>query len=173
MKTLPRINIDAECYEYAHNYIQKNNIANRGRFDGNKQNQFVGMLGQICFYKYLYNELPVLTNGFDNGYDLMHDGCTIDIKTMQRKGFMRPDYVNNFVALQINYECDVLVFLNYVKEFELLGTIEICGWIFKKELQSVANYYKAGTIRQRLDKTEFSLKEDLYEIPQSKLRYWK
>lgn len=172
MKPLTRIPIDKETYEHCKAFIDNNNIANRGRFDGNKTNQLVGTIGEVAFYKHLYKEFPKTKSGFDEGTDIIFEGASIDVKTMQRKVFMREDFVNNFIGLQKNYKTDVLVFLNYNTEVGEYGTIEICGWIFKLDLYKVANYYKAGTIRKRNDGTEFTLKEDLFEIPQTKLKYW-
>lgn len=155
---------------FSQDYISKNNIANRGEFDGDKEKQFIGILGQVAFYNYLYKKFPKLETGFDNGIDLIYKDYSIDVKTMPRKVFMRENFVNNFVAYQKKYNTDILVFLNYNTNEKI---IEICGWIWKKDLESLANYYPKGSIRKRSDNTEMLCQADLYEIPQNKLKVFR
>ncbi len=52
MRQLPRITIDDESYQYSLEFVNNNNIANRGEFDGSKRNQFVGILGQVMLELY-------------------------------------------------------------------------------------------------------------------------
>ena len=163
---LKRINIDTTMKNYVVDFVKNNNVANRGQFDGDKNKQYIGILGQVAFYNYLFNEFPKLETGFDNGIDLTYKNFSIDVKTMGRKGFMKESYVNNFVGLQKNYKVDILVFLNF-NYFE--NVIEICGWIWKNDLEKVANIYPKGAIRIRDDKKEIICEAELYEIPQSRL----
>ena len=169
MRQLPRITIDDESYQYSLEFVNNNNIANRGEFDGSKRNQFVGILGQVMLYKYLFGKLPELESGFDNGIDLVYNDVTIDVKTMERKGFMRDYYVNNFVASQGKYETQVLIFLNYNS---VENIIEICGWIFKKDLFYKGEFYKKGTKRYRSDGSYFINEADMFEIPQRNLKHF-
>lgn len=152
--------------KYAEDFVRHNNIAMRGQFDGDKNKQYIGILGQVAFYNYLFKKFPKLETGFDNGIDLVYKDYSIDVKTMSRKGFMKESYVNNFVGLQKKYKVDILVFLNYNYEEDV---IEICGWIWKRDLDSLANFYPKGSVRIRDDKKTIICQADLYEIPQSRL----
>lgn len=105
--------------------------------------------------------------------NITYKNHTIDVKTMERKVFVRREYVNNFIALQKNFDCDVLMFLSYNSKASEFGTIEICGWIYKREIDEKANFYPKGTDRKRSDGTIFELIEDLYEIPIEKLNPFK
>jgi hypothetical protein len=163
---LKRIYIDSVMKQYAEDFVRHNNIAMRGQFDGDKNKQYIGILGQVAFYNYLFKKFPKLETGFDNGIDLVYKNYSIDVKTMSRKGFMKESYVNNFVGLQKKYNVDILVFLNYNYEEQI---IEICGWIWKRDLDSLANFYPKGSIRTRDDNKTITCQADLYEIPQSRL----
>lgn len=163
---LKRIHIDSVMKKYAEDFVRHNNIANRGQFDGDKNKQYIGILGQVAFYNYLFKKFPKLETGFDNGIDLVYKNYSIDVKTMSRKGFMKESYVNNFVGLQKKYNVDILVFLNYNYEEQI---IEICGWIWKRDLDNLANFYPKGSIRTRDDNKTITCQADLYEIPQSRL----
>lgn len=156
-----RIPVSEELYEFSKDFIEANNIANRGVFDGSKRNQLVGIVGQICFYHYVFGKYPL----FDGGIDLNFREHTIDVKTMERKVFVRDGFVNNFLRLQESFDCDVLMFLSYNIKSGLFGVIEICGWIYKSELNQKATLYPKGAERKRTDGTTLIIQEDLYEIP--------
>jgi hypothetical protein len=80
---------------------------------------------------------------------------------MGRNGPPRPDYVNNFVALQRQFATDVLLFCSFNKQTRILT---VCGWIEKEEFLRRASLFPAGTVRIRADGTTFLAKADLYEI---------
>jgi hypothetical protein len=82
---------------------------------------------------------------------------------------MRDYYVNNFVASQGKYETQVLIFLNYNS---VENIIEICGWIFKKDLFFKGEFYKKGTKRYRSDGSYFINEADMFEIPQGNLKHF-
>lgn len=166
---ITRIEVDSDVYELAERFVAENNLGMRGVFDGNKRNQFVGILGQVAFYKYLFGTLPDLVSGFDEGIDLVYKEYSFDVKTMERKVFMRDYFVNNFVALQLKYDTDVLLFLSYNSSSNI---IEICGWIFKRDLETKATFHPAGSIRTRSDGSTFVVQQDLYEVNQSELNFF-
>lgn len=142
------------------------NYGNRGEFDGDKNQQLIGIAGQCVVAELLDNELPQPSNKPDGGVDLYYYGLTIDVKTMGRTTDPKPYYVNNIVGLQINYDVDVYIFCSFNKQNKILT---ICGWITKQDLLRDANYFPAGTIRTRTDGTTFQTKTDLYEITNDKL----
>ena len=169
MNEIIRIPVGQNEFAYATEFVENNQIANRNVFDGNKRNQFVGILGQIVFYKYIYNEIPVLSEGFDHGIDLTYKGYSIDVKTMERKVFVKEYFANNFTSLQKHFIVDVLMFLSYNSNTDNLGVIEICGWIFKNDLEEKSIFRPKGSIVTRADNSTFTLVEDLYEIPMENL----
>ena len=51
-------------------YLQENNIGQRGNADGNQEQQYVGLLGEYAVKKEL--GLPVeFAEGFDGGFDIV------------------------------------------------------------------------------------------------------
>ena len=61
------------------NYLQNNNMGNRHSANGNKEQQFVGLVGEILT-KNLFNIKHKFTQGFDGGYDFVYKKQKIDIK---------------------------------------------------------------------------------------------
>lgn len=148
-------------------FLSTNNIANRGYADGSKHKQKIGLIGEILAYEYLLkNEPNFKQNGFDGGFDFTYNGYKVDVKTMERSVYMQENYVHNFFAVQKNFDADILLFCNYNN---ITTTLELCGWLYKKDFLTKANYYKAGTIRKRTNGTTFKFKADNYEIEQKHL----
>jgi hypothetical protein len=142
------------------------NYGNRGEFDGDKNQQLIGIAGQCVVAELLDNELPQPSKTHDGGVDLYYYGLTIDVKTMGRTTEPKPHYVNNVVGMQIDYDVDIYVFCSFNKQNKILT---ICGWVTKQELLENASFYPNGSIRTRTDGTTFETKADLYEIANDKL----
>lgn len=145
-------------------YLDTHDLGNRGVEDGDKRKQFVGLLGELLVIQNLTGQpvnLEVRQDGFDGGYDFVYKGHRIDVKTMERKSFVRGDFVNNFYIMQEAYEADVVVFCSYHAPKNIL---EICGWIYKKNLGTLGKFYKAGTKRVRADGSSFIFRQDNYEV---------
>ncbi|WP_315818999.1 hypothetical protein [Paraflavitalea speifideaquila] len=116
-------------------YLHTHNLGNRGVEDGDKRKQLVGVLGEVLVIEQLTGipvNLEERPSGFDGGYDFELNGYRIDVKTMERKSFVRAEFVNNFYIMQEAYDADIIVFCSYHKPASIL---EICGWIFKKIFQ--------------------------------------
>lgn len=157
------LKIHREQAEYTKYLVATTNFGQRGRFDGNKRNQFIGMLAEVVLGDALGFERPT-GGGFDNGVDFVINNKKCDLKCMERKVPSKPHYVNNLVASQTNYDTTHYIFssLNSKKwELEILGVIE------KKDLEKY--FIEKGTTRYRDDKTMFTIEEDMYEIPNSDL----
>ena len=54
-------------------YLNENNIGNRFEFNGNKEQQFVGLVGEIIV-KRLFGLHHEFKNGFDGGFDFVYKG---------------------------------------------------------------------------------------------------
>lgn len=164
-----RAKVPKQLIAYIRQYLEKHNLGNRGFEDGNKRKQEVGLIGELIVHNYLLNSYPNLDekqDGFDGGFDLTYRGKTIDVKTMERKSYVRPHYVNNFYIIQEAHEADIIVFCSYHSVDEV---IQLCGWLPKSELSNRGIYYAAGTIRNREDGSSFEFRQDNYEVENQNL----
>lgn len=159
------IPINNETKSYVWSFVKENNVGNRGKADGSKLEQYVGLLGETVVKKYLGIDTK-FSNGFDGGFDLKHKGMKVDVKTMGRMVNPKPYYVNNFIAYQSDFKCDAYVFCSINKK---TSELTLCGWVTKKELLERAELYEEGTVRTRTDGTTFILKAPTYEIQNDKL----
>lgn len=160
-----RINITDEQILYAKELIDNFNFGNRGKADGTKDKQLIGMLCQTVVCDYLGLERPKGSIGFDGGYDFILNGKKVDIKGMGRQRRIQPDFVHNLIAFQKKYEVDYYLFtsLNIVDK-----ELEICGIISKEEFYKQANYIPEGTYRY-CGRKRIQAPTDCYELPQYKL----
>lgn len=155
-------NIIAHCKKQINTY----NFGRRGEADGNRVQQYTGIIGE-CVIKSIFGlELIDGSHGFDNGVDLRYKNLTIDVKTMGRTTDIKDYYVNNFIGLQKNYATDVYIFnsLNFTTRI-----LTVIGLISKKKLLEKASFFKKGEMRTRSDGSQFKTKADLYEIENKKL----
>jgi hypothetical protein len=86
---------------------------------------------------------------------------------MGRTVDVRPNFVNNFIALQEKFDCDIYIFNSINKN---KNQLTVCGFLNKKELKEKAILYKKGAIRTRDNGTTFKMKSDTYEVPNACLR---
>ncbi len=56
-------------------------MGNRHSANGNKENQLVGLLGEVLT-KEVFNVKHKFTNGFDGGFDFLYKNKKVDVKTM-------------------------------------------------------------------------------------------
>tara|TARA_R110000787_G_scaffold108992_1_gene217429 strand:- start:832 stop:1338 length:507 start_codon:yes stop_codon:yes gene_type:complete len=141
-------------------YLRTNNIANRGVADGNKTEQYIGLLGEMKVHQ-LFKMPFEFSDGFDGGFDMEINGLKADVKTMGRNVDMKPDYVHNFNGLQKHFKCDLYIFTSLNKK---KSELTICGWVTKEELFERAEKFKKGTKRYRDDGTHTLLRCTTYEI---------
>lgn len=158
--------IPQEIKTYCGRLISEYNFGHRGIADGNREEQYTGMVGQCMICKLFETALPTGEGGFDQGVDLTFEGLSIDVKTMGRTTAVRPHYVNNFIGLQKDYKTDIYIFCSINKKTSILT---VCGWVTKAQLLERASFFKKGTKRYRSDGSWFRTKADLYEIANSKL----
>lgn len=156
-----KFKIDSDNKIRIWNWLQNNSIAHRGRFDGDKEKQLVGLVGESEFYKLLYGEYPEFKDGFDQGVDLVYKGKRIDVKTMGRNVVCTSSYVNNFLKCQLDYKCDIVVFISLNKKDNYF---QVCGSLPKHLISQLGKFYPAGSTRYRDDNTSFVVQEDMYEV---------
>jgi hypothetical protein len=163
-----KIKISDELISYCKKQIKLYNFGQRGIADGNKEEQFVGCIGESIVRELFSKERLNGEKGFDGGYDIVYKGVKIDVKTMGRTTDIRDYYVHNFIALQKDYNVDIYIFTSYNK---IKKELTICGWITKEDFFKKAKFYKKGTKRYRSNGSYFETKADLYEIKNNELNY--
>jgi len=154
------LNVPKELKYNCWEYLSENNLGNRHSANGNKEQQFVGLLGEILT-KEFFGLNHIYSNGFDGGFDFIYKDKKIDVKTMGRTVNVKPYFVHNFIAFQKDFDCDIYIFNSLNKKTNIL---EICGWVTKEDLISKSNFYKKGDIRIRDDGTTFVMKADTFEL---------
>lgn len=160
-----RLKITDEQIEYATYLVNNCNYGRRGKFDGDKSKQLVGMLAQTVLADYLKQPRPDTSEGFDGGYDYIINGKKVDVKCMSRKGYVIGNYVHNLIAYQKNYDVDYYIFTSLNTT---TNELEVCGVINKEQFFSMADLYEKGTVRHK-GKTAFTLEAPTYELKQYKL----
>lgn len=155
------IKVPKKLIEYCQNQIETYNFGQRSDFNGDKEQQLTGVIGQSVVMHYFDLGFVKGETGFDDGVDIVYSGVKIDVKTMGRKTNVKPYYTNNFVALQDKFNPDAYIFCSYHKTLE---EITICGWVSKEQFHLKRKHYPKGTKRTRSDGTEFESGSDLYEI---------
>ncbi len=142
------------------------NFGKRGYADGNKEEQYTGILGQNVVCNYFDSPLASGEDGFDDGVDLTINNKRIDVKTMGRNVPVKYEYTNNFIASQDGYNTDIYIFCSINKKESILT---MCGWVTKKQFISRRIFHKKGSLRFRKDGTFIKVKSDLYEIDNNML----
>lgn len=157
------LDITKEQVEFTKSLVKDTNFGNRGRFDGSKRQQFIGILAEVVLGDALGYERPS-GMGSDGGIDFAIGDRKYDLKCMERKGTSKPHYVNNLVACQTKLGATHYIFSSLnTKTMKL----EIIGIKEKKDLDKY--FIEKNTTRYRDDKTMFTVEEDMYEIPNSDL----
>ena len=157
--------LKVKCWDF----LKKNNLGNRLEANGNKEQQFVGLIGEIMVVN-LFGLEYKFSQGFDGGFDFIYKGKRIDVKTMGRTVDPKPYFVNNFIAFQKDFNCDYYIFTSLNKK---TNELTICGYLSKEDLLKKSTLYKKGTKRTRTNGTSFILKADTYEIENFNLKKYK
>jgi len=156
-----KFKIDQNIKQQAKQLVSKYNFGKRSQANGTKEQQFVGIIGEIMI-RDLFNAGQIDgSSGFDGGFDIKYNNKHIDVKTMGRTTDPKPEFVNNFIGLQLNHRADYFIFNSLNKK---TNELTVCGWITKNDLLKLSKYYPKGSKRKRFDGTEFKTFADLYEI---------
>ena len=150
-----------KCWEY----LSKNNMGNRHSANGNKEQQLVGLIGEIKT-KEIFDAKHKWNKGFDGGFDFIYKGSKIDVKTMGRNVYPKNNYVNNFISFQKDFDCDYYIFTSLNKK---TNELSICGFVSKEDLLDRSILYKKGEVRKRDNGTSFNMKADTFEIKNNQL----
>ena len=162
------VKIKPEIISHCKTQIDKYNFGKRSKYNGNRNQQYVGIVGE-CVIRDMF-DLKYIdgSSGFDGGIDLRYEGKTYDVKTMTRSVDIKNSYTNNFLKTQEDYDVDGYIFcsINTNKK-----ELTICGWIKKEDMIKKAKLYKKDEIRTRDDGTTFPMKADTYEIDNQYLNF--
>lgn len=161
-----KIKASDQVLAYSQLEVDIYDFGKRKEANGTKEQQLTGVIGQNVVMQLFEQGFVDGSQGFDGGIDLVYNGKKIDVKTMGRTSEARPEYVNNFIALQDYLETDIYIFCSYNKSS---NEVTICGWLDKKTFKERRTFYPKGTIRTRANSTTFETKADLYEIENYKL----
>ena len=161
-----KVKVKERIKEYCKDQIARYNFGMRSQANGTPEQQYTDILGQCTILDLLGKDIINGEDGCDDGEDLNFEGLSVDVKTMGRTTDVRPDFVNNFIALQMRFQTDLYIFCSLNKITEELT---ICGWIPKSEFIHKANFFPQGSIRKRTDGTTFKTFADLYEIQNTEL----
>lgn len=161
-----------EEHDYVKQLLSDCNVAQRGSFDGDKERQYVGMLGQVVISDFLQLPRPTPNQGWDGGFDIIWQGKKYDIKCERRTvRFNYNRFVHNLVGKQCRYQCDGYIFLSYN---QTTGVFDVCGSITKQEFLKHARFYPEGTARERTNGTKMIVHQGtggMYEIEQRHLSF--
>ena len=92
-----KVKIKPEIIEHCKKQIDKHNFGNRSKNNGNKNQQYIGIIGE-CVIKDMFGLRYVDgSSGFDGGYDLKYKGKRYDVKTMSRTTDVKDYYTNNLL----------------------------------------------------------------------------
>jgi hypothetical protein len=155
------VELTDDVRQYAIKQVTIKNFGNRSAgFNGTREQQYTGIVGECVVYKLLNRDLP----SYDSGAlieDIIINDKKVDIKTMARTVDMKDNYVHNFVGYQKDRPFDIIlgVSINKTK-----GVVQICGWLNKKNFLEKALFFEQGTARTRTNGTSFITRAPLYEL---------
>ena len=159
------IKLREDLCKFAWDIVKKRNFGNRSiGANGNKEQQYTGILGETVIYDIVYGKLPEYNEA--GIVDIVINGKKVDIKTMGRTVYMKPDYVHNFMGYQKDFPNDIYMFNSIVKNERI---IQICGWLPKDEFFMKSSFYEKGEDRFRTNGTSLKAKAPLYEIKNKEL----
>lgn len=155
------IKVNPVIIRHCREQIEKYNFGQRCVANGTPDQQLTGIIGQSVIMDLFGLGLIDGSTGFDGGVDIVYEGIKMDVKTMGRTTDVREGYVNNFIALQSNFDTDVYVFCSYNK---MKNELTVCGLTTKADFLKKAQFFPKGSTRTRSDGTTFKTFADLYEI---------
>lgn len=137
------INIEPKpsIIEHCRELVEKVNYGKRGRFDGKKKRQFLGMICENVVRDYYGAEWSKPITTWDGGWDFMWKEMKTDVKSTAYKGSPKINHRYTIIEDQIKYDAECFIFA-YFNELERIVTIT--GWITKPDFLKKALYRKEG-----------------------------
>ena len=164
-----KVKINTEIKKHCWEQVNKYNFGNRSKDNGNKEQQYTGIVGECVVREMFGIDYIDGSSGFDSGYDLKYASKKYDVKTMKRTVDVKDSYTNNFLKTQEDYDVDGYIFCSWnIKKSELT----VAGWIKKEDVKRVKRLIPKGTIRKNgIGAKEFPLRFDMYEIDNEHLNF--
>ncbi len=164
-----KIKIKPEIISHCKKQIDKYNFGKRSKDNGNRNQQYIGIVGQSVIMDFFGLGYINGKSGFDGGVDLEYKGKKYDVKTMTRTVDVKDSYTNNFLKTQEDYDVDGYIFCSInTKKKELT----VAGWIKKEDLNRIKRLKPKGTIcKNGIGAKEFPLRFDMYEIDNKHLNF--
>jgi len=157
---------DKNVTEFTKAVVGETNFGNRGKADGSKEQQYVGILGENMLRDFVGVELNGGGGTHDGGFDIHWYGQKTDIKTVGRSTDPKPHFAVNFYPQQRNADVDRYIFtsLNAISK-----RLAVCGWMPKVDFFNAAEYLTAGAVRYQDNGKERTNKYAMYELPVGRL----
>lgn len=152
--------ITDEVKAYAWKLACSGAVGHSGDFDGSRDQQYVGFIGEVITCD-LFKQTRPMADGPDGGLDLLICEKRVDVKTMGRTVNPRPDFVSNYLGKQLGQDTDYFIFCSINKTTSILF---YCGIITRPDFLIKAKEYKPGKVRKRSNGTEFEVVAPLWEI---------
>ena len=163
-----KVKIKPKIISHCKKQIDKHNFGNRSKDNGNRNQQYIGIIGE-CVIKDMF-ELKYIdgSSGFDGGVDLRYKGKRYDVKTMSRTTDVKDYYTNNLLKSQMDYDVDGYIFcsINTNKK-----ELTVCGWIKKEDAIKHRKLNPKGMIMQQGKGKGEPLDADWYEIDNKYLNF--
>ena len=132
--------------DYVRELVRSQNFGRRGRHDGDRFQQYLGLCGQVMIADLLGVPRPTGEDGGDGGVDGVLFGVTFDVKGTLMRRSPEPTYVGNFPEVQVSYATDLLIFQRV--GFQPQWTeVCLCGLIPKREFLERAELVPEGSQR--------------------------
>ena len=161
-----KLKVSDRIINHCKSQVANYNFGQRRFANGTPDQQLTGIIGQSVLMELFGWPLIDGSSGCDGGFDIVYRTLRIDVKTMGRTTDVRPYYVNNFLAVQFEFDNDLYIFCSLNKNN---NELTVCGWLPKTEFCEKAQFYPQGTYRTRSDGSQFRTFADLYEIANSDL----
>jgi len=154
------INVPYDIVEYSTELVEAVNFGVRGKQDGSKAQQLIGIISQNAVLHKL--EMPLVTASRESKeYDFILNGKRVDVKSYKTFGRPRPDHEGFVVKEQIHYDLDTYLFGAY-----LIGerVLIVCGWLPKDEFIKNSRYVKKGDVFRLDNGNDFTARLNAYHI---------
>ena len=150
-------------------YLGRHSLANRGRFDGSRKDQYIGLLGEYVVRQYLGIDVEEYRSkeGFDDGVDIIAiNGMTIDVKTIARGINPKPHFDVYILDTQKTYNVHTYVFCSHNTK---TNETTICGWRSKKMFFEDATFMAKGEQKIRDNGSVLTYRAAAYDLRISQL----
>lgn len=166
-----RIKITDEQREHAWAIVNKKNYGQRASgFNGDKVNQYVGMLAETVVADLFEQPRPTEDKPYDFGKDFEHMDKIIDLKTMgHTKSYAHPMGTGCVNAEQYDDPRRITNIYLFSTLNKATNELDIIGWVKKWEVKSLGTFCPKG-IPVRQGNFNWTPPCDTWTVPHNKMR---